>query len=748
MPWSSYLADKMGSVVLTPEGPFEAGSYVSLTLSYVAGALGIDDTGGIKISFRTTSDMGKPQFTNPAAAGYTTAEASNGAGLECLFDRINIRPWTHTLYVRAMKGFLRPNERITVRIGDARFGGPGIRMQTNAEREFPLKVFVDAVATYEFVEIPNSPAITLLPGQPNAWLARLPTLRRPNQPFRLGIMPLDRWGNATDQFDGALRLVPSRPIQGLPDQIVLHKGQFGATIDGLNAPDAGELTVELRDGGGRMLCMSNPLRIGPAEKVTYWADFHAQSGETVGAGSARDYFYFARDRAHLDIVGHQANDFQVTAKFWDELNDLYREFNAPHAFVTMPGYEWSGNTGVGGDRNVYFAAEGGRIHRSSHMLVEDGRGDGSACLHVNDLFKALRETDALTVAHVGGRYADLGVGHDGRVETAVEVHSSWGTFEWILHDALALGYRVGVLCGSDDHKGRPGATTPGDSLFGAIGGLACVALPELTRQAVFDALRRRHHYGTTGNRMYLDVRADFAGGQIYQRDPALGPATSNAARQAEMGDIVSGVRAATLAVDISGSAAVERVTVFEGATPLAVYRPFGKSNLGKRIRILWEGAEYRGRGRLVTWDGRLRVTDNHIVRAEPINFLNPDKPIAVENNVVSWRSVTTGNFAGVDLWLDSATGGRIEIETAVASGSFATAEISLEDKTIEAGGLGKRIRAFRLPDRPAASTFAFVHHLDFPESPEGPDRDRAIYVRVTQEDGHQAWCSPIYFISA
>ena len=185
MPWSSYLADKMGSVVLTPEGPFEAGSYVSLTLSYVAGALGIDDTGGIKISFRTTSDMGKPQFTNPAAAGYTTAEASNGAGLECLFDRINIRPWTHTLYVRAMKGFLRPNERITVRIGDARFGGPGIRMQTNAEREFPLKVFVDAVATYEFVEIPNSPAITLLPGQPNAWLARLPTLRRPNQPFRL-----------------------------------------------------------------------------------------------------------------------------------------------------------------------------------------------------------------------------------------------------------------------------------------------------------------------------------------------------------------------------------------------------------------------------------------------------------------------------------------------------------------------------------------------------------------------------------
>src|ERR1700712_5939439 len=130
MPLSTYLADRMGSVTMSPPGPFEAGSYVSLKLDYVAGALGIDDTGGIKISFRTTSDMGKPQFKDPAAAGYTTAEASNGAGLECLFDRINIRPWTHTLYVRAMKGFLRPEDRITVRIGDNRFGSPGIRMQT------------------------------------------------------------------------------------------------------------------------------------------------------------------------------------------------------------------------------------------------------------------------------------------------------------------------------------------------------------------------------------------------------------------------------------------------------------------------------------------------------------------------------------------------------------------------------------------------------------------------------------------
>jgi hypothetical protein len=31
-----------------------------------------------------------------------------------------------------------------------------------------------------------------------------------------------------------------------------------------------------------------------------------------------------------------------------------------------------------------------------------------------------------------------------QLETAVEVHSAWGTFEWILRDAFEKGYRIGI----------------------------------------------------------------------------------------------------------------------------------------------------------------------------------------------------------------------------------------------------------------------------------------------------------------
>ena len=93
----------------------------------------------------------------------------------------------------------------------------------------------------------------------------------------------------------------------------------------------------------------------------------------------------------------------------------------------------------------------------------------------------------------------------GKLERAVEVHSTWGTFEWLLHDAFERGYRVGVVCHSDDHKGRPGATRPGASTFGAIGGITCYLMPELTRDALFAALRARRHYGTTGTRIFIDL---------------------------------------------------------------------------------------------------------------------------------------------------------------------------------------------------------------------------------------------------
>jgi hypothetical protein len=55
-----------------------------------------------------------------------------------------------------------------------------------------------------------------------------------------------------------------------------------------------------------------------------------------------------------------------------------------------------------------------------------------------------------------------------------------------------------------------------------------------------------------------------------------------------------------------------------------VFRPYAESDLGSRIRVLWEGSEYRGRGREIIWDGHAELDGNAFEKLEPINRYNLD----------------------------------------------------------------------------------------------------------------------------
>jgi hypothetical protein len=735
----------MGSATIEPAGAFEAGSFQSFTLTYTAGFFGIDDSGGIRIAHRLASDMGSPQFDDPAAPGYVTAEASNGAVLELRYDaKRNIRPWDRTLDIRVKRGFLRAGERIIVHFGDRRGGSPGIRMQTFCEDTFEFRVLVDAIATCDYVELPESPAIAIVSGPPARWNAVLPTLRRPGERFRLCVRGDDRWGNPSDRCDLEAKLRANVAIEGLPATVRLAPGEFAAVIEGLAVHEPGDVRIELVGADGGVLAITNPLRIAAGAKLLpYWGDLHGQSEETVGTNSARAYFAFARDRAFLDVCCHQGNDFQITDAFWRELNDLTREFDRAGRFVAFPGYEWSGNTGLGGDRNVLYLSEGRPLYRSSRALVA-GAAEGTDARDAHALFERLAGEDCIVFAHVGGRWADIALAHDARLERSVEVHSAWGTFEWLVRDALEHGYRVGITANSDGHKGRPGASHPGAATFGAYGGLTCMLAPELTRAAIADALRHRHHYATSGSRLVLDTRVAFdRPAQRFEEDPALGPTASSPVSEAMMGDILRcGDDAVTFRVELSAAAPVERIELRNGLRTLEVFRPCAEGAAGRRIRVIWEGSEYRGRGRQTVWDGGARLDGNRFERVAPINFYNLDRRLEqVGADALAWTALTTGGFGGFDAWLADATAGTLSVQTAPVRAEVALADVGMEDRVWEAGGLDRRIRVFRMPDADAPARVAIERRIRLRKG-----GDNALWVCATTEDGHRAWSSPIYII--
>ncbi len=748
MPYSNYRPDLMGSAELTPSGSFEAGSMQSFTLVYTAGAFGVDDTGSIKIGFRFATDFGPVQFTDPKGQGYTTVEASNGATLEAKWEfKRNIRPWSRSLYIGVVKDFLSPGDTITIRFGDRRQGSPGIRLQTYCESAFEFRVLADPIATYDYVAIPESPKIAIVPGPGVRWRAVLPTMVRAGQALRLSVKADDKWGNTSNLIDRTLQLaVEGAAVAGLPETLRFAPGSFAAVADGLHVADFADVAIRVLDEQGEELCRSNPLRVAAKDVplVHFWGDTHGQSNETLGTNDARAYFEFGRDKAFLDVMGHQGNDFQITGAFWRELNVLSKEFDKPGSFVCIPGYEWSANTAVGGDRNVHYRHEGETIHRSSHAQIADATDivDEKTDAHTaQDLFQKLQGKDCVVMAHVGGRYADIKFAHD-PMETAVEVHSAWGTFEWIVRDAFEKNYRVGVVGNSDGHKGRPGACYPGASFFGSYGGLTCFLGERLDRDAIFELMRRRRHYATTGNRALLDVSVTTAAPvEVFLRDPAAGPAKSEKAQRLLMGDIAKVTDdEVELAIEVIGSAPIERLDIYDGLDLMETVRPYGAGDLGRRVRLVYEGAEYRGRARTTTWDGSLGIEGNRILRTAVINNWNLDRGIQQQDEAgLSWKAVTTGNYGAIDLWLADPAAGRLAFKTAPVSGEAVVSELGTEPRVFEAGGLERAIKLQRLPE--TMTDVRMVLKRTIKVRAKG---DTRLYVRVQQEDGHRMWSSPIY----
>ena len=211
-----------------------------------------------------------------------------------------------------------------------------------------------------------------------------------------------------------------------------------------------------------------------------------------------------------------------------------------------------------------------------------------------------------------------------------------------------------------------------------------------------------------------------------------------------MGDIVLlSEGAAHLKVSVEAAAPVCTIDIFNGVDHLECYRPYAESDLGDRIAVLWEGAEYRGRFRAVSWNGSAHFDKAKTTSVVPVNFFNRDKKLDRHNGSdLTWQSVTTGNFSGFIAKLQDSKSGNITLKTPLINESVKLTDIGYEGKILDASDiLPRRIQLFRLPDENPHTSVSIKRKLE-----PCMGRDNPFYVRITLEDGTQAWSSPIYIL--
>jgi hypothetical protein len=260
-----------------------------------------------------------------------------------------------------------------------------------------------------------------------------------------------------------------------------------------------------------------------------------------------------------------------------------------------------------------------------------------------------------------------------------------------------------------------------------------------------EAQRRRHHYGTTGCRMFMDMSAKLpTAGRICTRNPAVVPDTPRLnADHIMMGDIVeTSAKTADISLSVKAHAGIEKIELHNGSEVLETFRTYNDAALGKRYRVIWSGAEYRGRGRNTNWSGQARFEGAIIQKFETINQWNPENLFEQRgSDSVIWKTITTGNFMGFDAWLGPTKDTRLSVGTNHGKLDVALNEIGLEPINLEAGGLERKLSVQRLPDSRLPRVLNIKHSVSLTEN-----RDDPIWIAVTTEDGFQAWSSPIYFV--
>jgi len=628
-----------------------AGQWTEIVLDYEIGASGVADGAWFKATFKFYSDWALFQTVDPAGANYVSAEYHAGSllpgqspasvqSLKVRFDQKgHERPFQKAVIIDTVDGYLNAGDHIIIRLGDRRAGGPGTRIQTFVEDKFRFRCYVDPLGTSRFVAVPGDVVIDIVPGPIENLSLMGPRLVRPGTPFKLRLSAHDRWGNACADAGATVEVAAQRGGKEVYRSVVGFDAAGWTTTSISDLPCApGELMVTA--GMPDALDVARAVHYvtvdnnAPCPRIFY-GDLHVHAHDTVGTNSPDYNTLYGRDIAGLDVMAYTANDFQITDANWELGVKTMHTMHKDHEFVCYPVQEWCGSSTAGGDHNVVFLGDGKPDfpynakgeHNRTFTWNEDMKGTGVDLGRwpIEELWLAYVDDaeNHLIMPHVGGRRY-ISDWHHPQLERLIEITSAWGHFGWLYQDVITRGYKLGASASGDEHRGRPGGGLPGTQVFGTKGGITGIIADRLDRATVGRALRARHTFAATGERL---VGLTSCGKHIQ-------------------GDEFSVKGAAKIDYRFLGLQGWDEIAAYDHSG-MIWHRDLQKETgyCERKVRIRWGGARIPDRYRWAEWRGTVSVINGTINAFAGSGFEHPEESC--------WRAGPTDIGFRTDTYGDS-----------------------------------------------------------------------------------------------
>ena len=721
-------------------GPFEAGSLATITQTWTAGSRGLGSGGGIWVARHFNTVYGAFQTDDPAGEDYVTVTTSDA---DAVFEAETImasgphggfRTAEPAVAFRVMEGAVDPGETVTVTYGDTSGGGPGLRVTSVSGEHVPMPLYVDIDGSGDWFMLPLQP-FEIVGSKATGVHGFAPSVVAAGERFEVSVRAEDDWYNrATGDIPG-FEVWVDGAVAGTTEAGTEPIQTVELTID-----EAGPHWIDLRSMDGTLVGEANPVLVEEApERRIYWGDTHGHSGYAEGIGTVDYFMRFARDDARLDFVTHSEHDTALDEAEWRLMRDTVAQYDAPGRFIPYLGYEWTVRAWTGGGHhNVLFRTTAGRERVSALEYPT-----------LSSLYQGLREkhdpADVVVIPHAHN--PGDARNSDPVLEPLIEVMSMHGTFEWFMRNYLGNGHQVGFVAASDDHLSHPGYAAPSRNSLAQRGGLGAVLAPERTRDAIFDGMKARRTYATTGDRIILDVTLNGAG---------MGERTAFATERTVRGRVIGTAPIDTLTVfkndapvwtrehltavgDLAGDTATLHLSFHSDATPLH----WGDPPRGWRH-----------------WQGTLTLRGGTVTGARLTDEANPNwQYLEHDGNAVRFHTITRGDAstivltvtglsaeAMVDIRLDETreTGSAPPIYRPPAT--IPATDVQLPVAQTEAGA----VRAtMPIPDyddyivlrRVGAGVRDVAFEFTDTSTPRQGDY---YYVRVLQANDAAAWSSPIW----
>lgn len=489
----------------------------------------------------------------------------------------------------------------------------------------------------------------------------------------------------------------------------------------------------------------------------YWGDIHNHNEIGYGRGSLERSFDIAENSLDFyaftphtwwpdlpdndeEVTNHHLKGFKTVVENWSKIKNTVSERNQNGTFVSLLAWEW--HSLKWGDYCMFFPCEDAEFCYASTL---------------NELKEYAKNNNAIIIPHhVGYREGWRGLNwkeFDGAISPVVEIFSEHGnslessshfgmyshsmggvdSSQSALHQ-LKTGKRFGLIACTDDHYGYPGG-------YGT--GITAVMAEKLDRGSIFEAIRNRHTYAATGDRIELEFNLN----------------------EGIMGDCVECAEFADIGFSVEGRDKLQSLEIYKNGELFSQYSeidfkrqpPLSNRHL---LKVEW-GWDMIASKNITRWNIKIR-SDNGVIEnvvpafcggaastTEKNTLAKIDESTLSISSYTSRKNVNPVNSVSFFLNGDLNTTIDLNFECEL-EGDLSQQKITLTKEKLATNDFYKA--AFERFSSPKLKVHQLISSNDYRFNGQLVDEKTKsgdfYFLKATQKNGHMAWTSPIWINDA